>query len=337
MISLDAPQRHFVQANIAGFDDTWITESAGSAGSDRRFIRVASPDRSRSEVLILWNAADPDWDRFFAIGEELSRFHTILPAICARDDAGGMVLVEDLGPHTLHQLLGEPGSDPLALYRRVIDRLVQWQSVPVGRCRSLSSRALDRDMYLWETGYFAEKCVGDLFGLGDILGPDFESERTILAERAAAYEQVCLHRDFQSENVMFTGGVVRFVDFQGSRLGAPWYDLASLIFDPYTASILTHRNRLMLAAYWHETAKRPWEPEALTDCAIQRLMQALGAYGNLSVHKGKPRYRAHVAPALGLLAQILAEDTRYPSISAVVSRCCQHLDLINQSIPRSIP
>jgi hypothetical protein len=35
-------------------------------------------------------------------------------------------------------------------------------------------------------------------------------------------------------------------------------------------------------------------------------MQALGAYGFLSIHRGKPSFRAHVAPALSRLQEALA-------------------------------
>jgi hypothetical protein len=41
-------------------------------------------------------------------------------------------------------------------------------------------------------------------------------------------------------------------------------------------------------------------------CAVQRLMQALGAYGFLSIHRGKPSFRAHVAPALTRLREALS-------------------------------
>ena len=35
-------------------------------------------------------------------------------------------------------------------------------------------------------------------------------------------------------------------------------------------------------------------------------MQALGAYGFLSIHRGKPAFRAHVAPALIRLREALS-------------------------------
>ena len=41
-------------------------------------------------------------------------------------------------------------------------------------------------------------------------------------------------------------------------------------------------------------------------CSAQRLMQALGAYGFLSLRCGKPAFGAHVSPALTNLREALS-------------------------------
>jgi aminoglycoside/choline kinase family phosphotransferase len=63
-------------------------------------------------------------------------------------------------------------------------------------------------------------------------------------------------------------------------------------------------------------------------CAVQRLMQALGAYGFLSIHRGKPAFRAHVTPALIRLREALASlhpDDRLNDLEALVSNLNQTL------------
>ena len=42
-------------------------------------------------------------------------------------------------------------------------------------------------------------------------------------------------------------------------------------------------------------------------CAVQRLMQALGAYGFLGLAKGKDQFLAHVPPALASLREVTAD------------------------------
>jgi hypothetical protein len=52
-------------------------------------------------------------------------------------------------------------------------------------------------------------------------------------------------------------------------------------------------------------------------------MQALGAYGNLSVHKGKTRYREFVPVALKRLAGVIDRLPEYKAIKSIVECCCE--------------
>jgi len=41
-------------------------------------------------------------------------------------------------------------------------------------------------------------------------------------------------------------------------------------------------------------------------CAIQRLLQAVGAYGVIEILRGKPEFLRHISPALKRLRQIVS-------------------------------
>jgi aminoglycoside/choline kinase family phosphotransferase len=86
------------------------------------------------------------------------------------------------------------------------------------------------------------------------------------------------------------------------------YDLASLLLDPYVTLTAGERDKL-LGFYYGITSgegiSREEFDRVFWQCAAQRLMQALGAYGNLSLNLGKPHFRAHVAPALVNLRETL--------------------------------
>lgn len=90
------------------------------------------------------------------------------------------------------------------------------------------------------------------------------------------------------------------MDFQGVRLGLPRYDLASLLFDPYVA--LTNQERAHLLTYYFERAKHGWKfPEferVYLDCGIQRLMEALDAYGVIGILREKQEFLRHIQPAI---------------------------------------
>jgi len=87
------------------------------------------------------------------------------------------------------------------------------------------------------------------------------------------------------------------------------YDLASLLFDPYVR--LSPAEREGLLSYYRERRRGPQNAsrmgEMLRLCAMQRLMQALGAYGFLGLIKGNRQFLAHVPAALDSLRNMVAE------------------------------
>ena len=117
-----------------------------------------------------------------------------------------------------------------------------------------------------------------------------------VAAELSRQRPVLVHRDFQSSNVLYRSARsasgpyqadFAFIDFQGMRLGAAAYDLASLLYDPYVP--LGEQARASLA--------RLYPVEKLAFGAVQRLVQALGAFGRLA-SVGQPQFGRHVAPAL---------------------------------------
>ena len=147
--------------------------------------------------------------------------------------------------------------------------------------------AFGPELYAWERDLFETYCVKERFGydgLPDAVRADLEA----VAAELQRQRPVLVHRDFQSSNVLYRAdGSFAFIDFQGMRLGAAAYDLASLLYDPYVP--LGEQARASLA--------RIYPVEKLAFGAVQRLVQALGAFGRLD-SVGQPQFGRHVAPAL---------------------------------------
>ena len=161
----------------------------------------------------------------------------------------------------------------------------------------------DAALYRWEQEYFFEYLVEDF------LGQDASALRknpafTDLAERLGTVARHLVHRDFQSQNLLVKDGKVWLIDFQGLRRGRQEYDLASLIFDPYMDHSAEEREALL--DLWEEIADERPEPTLFHECAAQRLMQALGAYGNILKNRGDEWYRPHIATAARLLGEVTA-------------------------------
>jgi hypothetical protein len=54
---------------------------------------------------------------------------------------------------------------------------------------------------------------------------------------------------------------------------------------------------------------------------MQRLMQAAGAYGYLSLHKGKNWFRRYIPRALDRLGLAVGREPGFPAIRRIVEKC----------------
>ena len=131
-----------------------------------------------------------------------------------------------------------------------------------------------------------------------------------------------IHRDFQSQNILLQNGKVRFVDYQGARLAPYPYDAVSLIRDPYVA-IPPEMRKALMEEYRKSLAKLDYklEPDEFRYhgilAALQRNMQTLGAYGFLSLVKGKRDYLRYAGPSLALLRSALEQLSELPGEPAL--------------------
>ncbi len=323
--SLSPAQFDFLCENLPQFScEDWTVGEAGRAGSQRSFLRVQSrSENGGSYVLVIWDGSDPDWARFVGIHEELGKEAAVLPTIYASDSDRGLILEEDLGDRTLKQACIENDSgieQTMDHYRQVLKALLAWQRIDVFGSTHLSGRSMDYGTFMWESEYFSVHCVREYFGIDTLSSDHWHRERVQMAQIASSAQSVAIHRDFQSENILFKDGSVRFVDYQGARLGPAAYDLASLLYDPYIHT-LSAENRRELRAWFLSEGGVDGGDEVYRTAGLQRSMQALGAYANLMLHKGKPWYENFIPVGIRRLREILGGGNDYPHLRAVVEEC----------------
>jgi len=287
-------------------------------GSARRFFRVETPPGSK----VIMDSADDnsDFGRWVRIGNMLHSKGLGAPEIFQADETTHVALMEDLGDKTLHRLV-ESGNDAPHLYRKAVDFLVSFQEATHGdgdveRLRESGDiRDFDYDYLRWESSYFRDNLLKGVFGLKDDMLDGLDKEFHDLANAVLAQPQTLIHRDFQSQNIIFKEDEPRIVDFQGARIGALCFDIASLLKDPYTEPA-TDLRREMIGLYFDKVAASRRLSKLLTGRSrdelfllpsLQRNMQALGAYGFLSIHKGKRRYLKFIPRGLELLKEGLAD------------------------------
>jgi aminoglycoside/choline kinase family phosphotransferase len=194
-------------------------------------------------------------------------------------------------------------------YTKVIEALARFNALDASALEL--EPEFDGALWQWERDLFSEHCLKNRFGVempAEVLA-EFKKVESVLSSEP----KELVHRDFQSTNVLWKGDKLSFIDFQGMRPGPAIYDLASLLYDPYVK--LTDKERTLLAAYYAKLRGRDDIAEKLPYVAVQRLAQALGAYGRLA-SVGQTKFTKYVLPALeNLLAA--ADDANLDAIGAL--------------------
>lgn len=283
-------------------------------GSDRKFYRISIPGGA-SMILAKYGSQREENRHYVAIARFLTGIGVHVPEIFFHDESEGLIWMEDLGDRDLWSYRDEPWEVRRELYRSALDQVLMLHTRAHVAHDGESPRLqpeFDARLYRWEQSYFLENCLGRHFRLD----PEAIRERCNpprldeIAERLAALPRCLVHRDFQSQNIVIKNGAACFVDFQGMRPGLPQYDLASLLLDPYVELTAAERAEL-LDCYLSNLRESGYEPaadfaEVFDLCAMQRLMQALGAYGFLGIVKERADFLAHIPAALPRLCEVVA-------------------------------
>ncbi len=301
-------------------------EKLAEQGSMRSFYRLTIADES--SVLMRSYAGDPDFKRFIDLGTFLHALGVGTPKIKAFREDSLAVLMEDLGNDTL-DLIFKKDPDNYSVYEKVIVALAKYNVLPLtsGIEKVEGVRNFDYDYLRWETQYFKDHLLirHAQYNLSDEEVCALEGEFARLAQRVDAQPKVWMHRDCQSQNILIHQDEVRFVDFQGGRVGPLGYDIMSLLYDPYV-EISSHARERLLKVYYTEylsltSSSLSYDTfrQYAIEAGLQRLMQALGAYGFLSYEKGKMRYLDFIPVALPRLHALLQETANFPVLLKIVS------------------
>ncbi len=302
-------RRHFPQFAGVPIEVTEIKKG----GSGRCFYRLRS-DSQQSLILAKYDREREENRHFVQIAEFLAANNINAPRVHVHDPAAGLIWMEDLGATDLWHYRAEPWPTRRALYQSALEQVTRLHCLSIAAADDLRKdfpQEFDAPLYQWEQHYFFEHCLGSYFGMP-------EEERARLAdlptlrettERLAALPRVLVHRDFQSQNIIVRDGAAHLIDFQGMRPGLSKYDIASLLYDPYVQLTPAERNELFeIYRTLRERAGLPLrsgDEEIMALCAMQRLMQALGAYGYLGLVKGNAAFLEHIPPALAALTTIV--------------------------------
>lgn len=282
-------------------------------GSGRLFVRVGLNGSGESIIAMHYNRDRSDNERFASITDFLNCHEIPAPSILQRQEDDNLLWVQDLGNEDLGSLTeSDWETERRPAYESALRSVMRLHSIVESDPPSdlpAMELSFDEELYHWEQDYFLNHYVARF--LSREKAEELRDDRSLIALRRelAGLPRTLVHRDFQSTNVMLLGKRTYLIDYQGLRWGRPEYDLASLVYDPYTH--FSDEERSQLIDFYFSLIKAPELVVAreefdkrLVQCATQRLMQALGAYGFLSQEKGLTEFKEFIPIAQRRLVAI---------------------------------
>jgi aminoglycoside/choline kinase family phosphotransferase len=280
---------------------------ASSDASFRRYFRfdVLPALRDKLGATLVAMDAPPERENvpaFIHVAGLLLEAGVTVPAIVARDVDNGFLLLSDLGTTTYLQRLDVDNA--AFMYSDAVDALIRFQ---------LHSQAgvlpeFDRAFVLRELNLFPEWFVGRHLGITmtDAQQAQLDKVFEAITANVLSQQQVFMHRDFHSRNLMFLDqGNPGVLDFQDAVYGPVTYDLGSLLRDAY----IQWDEEVVLdwvVRYW-QSAKQvglPVNPDIdafyrdFEYMALQRHLKILGIFCRLNYRDGKPVYMGDLPTVL---------------------------------------
>jgi len=326
-------QSELIRLFEATFDEKVESiDTVRSHGSPRLLFRLRNASRS---VLGVAHDDREENAAFIGFTRHFRSVGLSVPEILASDAERGIYLETDLGDESLAirvRRAHDEDTFPEAvedLYREVVRQLPRFQvlghrGLDYGLCyqtREFDGEAMAKDLHYFRD-YFLE-LVASIPYDADRLEKDFGVLIDMLEGESRSF---FLYRDFQSRNVMIVDEHPRFIDYQSGRMGALAYDIASLLYDARADLGAPFREK-MLDLYIEEAATltdidETRFREVFPGYVLIRILQALGAYGNLGLRQGKRRFLKSIPFALRNLAGLIDSEAvfdRLPTLTAALS------------------
>lgn len=237
------------------------------------------------------------------------------------DEQHCFLIAEDLGRNDLLEA-GRCASPPRrrSLYSEALELMLCFHrgAGPLARQGRIPLQApfneqgFKEEQQLFYTSYFKERFSDKQWRA---LRPEMRRIRRYLA----GLPRVPVHRDFQSTNILLHRGCLRLIDFQGMRMGPAVHDAAAFLTDPYANLSWSEVEDLWLRF------RRLYPAESGTDrdfwiAGVQRLLQALGAYGRLSRLPGCAYFQGYIPVTLRRLGYCIQRVSDLPQLFAWVEK-----------------
>jgi aminoglycoside/choline kinase family phosphotransferase len=285
--------------------------------STRSYFRISDPSGKTTMLMKMPEPFDENnfpylrnYELFRSIGVQLA------PILEMKADRG-LVLLQDLGDHTFHELYPEwTERERFAHFFKALE----YQAL-IEKAHSDDPLSFDQEKLVWELNYFLKHFLINLRGANitvDDLGKLNQYFLKLAGELAERPRFFC-HRDYHSRNFMVHQNSVYVIDFQDARYGPATYDLASLCYDSYlqhSPGLIQYLEQAFFMRHPDNDTQRYEYPRM----CLQRNLKALGTFGYQSTVMGRTFYLQFVPRTIEYVRKHLVRLPDYADLSTILSR-----------------
>jgi len=239
---------------------------------------------------------------FIDISVRLLKAKVEVPRIISQNMKEGFLLLTDLGTQHLADMLS-PMSVEL-FYMKGISEIVKMQEIDTFGLDVYDKEFMMSEMNLMEEWYLRQHknlflSEKGLKNLGKILD-------IIVDEVLSQPQNLFVHRDFHSRNIMLVSGKLFIIDYQDAKAGPLTYDLVSILKDVY----VEYDSELIksMALEFKELKRLDVSDEEFFRwfdfMALQRHLKILGIFARLNIRDGKSRYLKDIPLTLKYVLEV---------------------------------
>ncbi len=309
------------------------------SGSYRKYYRIFTDKKT---ILGVYNPDNKENEAFLSYAKHFYKKGFNVPQIFSEFKKDNIYFIEDLGNTTVFDYLKKNNKNIVKLYKKILNELFKFQFKGI---KGLDlSKAYPRDIFdkqsiMWDLNYFKYFVlkIGKVQFDEQKLEDDFVKFCNRLTSVKLDY---FLYRDFQSKNIMLKNDKIYFIDFQGGRKGAIYYDLASLLYD--NKANISESNKKELLDYYYSLTKQYIKIDKkqfysnFYHYVLIRILQAFGAYSFRGIIERKTHFIYSIPKAIENIKKLMKNkfiDTNLPELKKSLNNLCYNSELANEFKP----
>ncbi len=268
--------------------------------SRRTYFRLEGESERPLVLAVHADPADHAIGEFDQIAAALATHGIPVPRVLAIDKDLGWVLQSHAGTRDLTCDMSIASRS--AHYETLIDLIIAMQGISAQE--PVASRSFDETRLKLEIDLFEKRLRESALGVSPAPFEFSMFLQSVCEKLGRSTGLVFTHRDLHSKNVVIDeADQLVLIDFQDARMGLPWYDVASLIYDPYVD--LGRDERMRLVQLYLARGRKPPGLNLFYLQALQRTVKAMGTYLGVLAETRSEFYLSSLRRAFGYLEEIV--------------------------------